>query len=182
MEVLIQIQKGSDVSKLEVRGASQESEKAIITGFFNSLGVSEFEEDAKKKVDFKSPKVTEAKTRKPKAEHVQGITKKLPKVGAENRSSFPVEDIAKVLTEKDERPDHWDTGIKEGADGVRRYKCRYFCDCGNQGNHYIPLNLRLGYVKCHECGQHLDVDAATLEDDVNGVPVRDDFGNFFVAR
>jgi hypothetical protein len=86
--------------------------------------------------------------------------------------------VTSHLTPKDE-PEFYKTGIKVDEDGTKRYKCRYTCECGKKGNHYIPL--KTVDVTCHECDYLLDVSLATGKVDALGIPVRDKNGNFFIA-
>lgn len=109
----------------------------------------------------------------------------LPMIGSENRAQFPVKEIAKVSPSFDKKtgaegePAHWVTGIKVADDGGKRYKCRYGCDCGYKSNIYIPLGQE--FVSCYECNNDMFVELAAGKVDGDGVPVRDQMGNFFVA-
>lgn len=124
-------------------------------------------------------------------------SRQLPLIGQETRSAFSLAEVAKIkegvikdkanpveaVAEAEspaEKPDYWETGIKTDADGTKRYNCRYYCDCGAKGTHYIPLGIES--VRCHECKTELAVDTATFEVDEQGVPVPNQYKNFFVAR
>lgn len=76
-----------------------------------------------------------------------------------------------------EKP-YYKTGIKV-IEGVNYFKCRYFCECGNEKNRYIPLGQQ--DVRCHRCSSIIDVEPATKKVGKDGVPERDSKGNFFVA-
>src|SRR5699024_12601331 len=49
---------------------------------------------------------------------------------------------------------HYHTGVKE-SDGIKKYKCRYFCECGNERNQYIELGTE--EINCHSCDSIIDV-------------------------
>ncbi|HHT7152329.1 hypothetical protein BK718_16935 [Bacillus thuringiensis serovar andalousiensis] len=103
-------------------------------------------------------------------------TRKLPIVDV-NRSSFPVEEIAKITKKKETNPTHWKTGIKYDDGGKPRYRTRYeCCMCGNRGNQYEYEGNK--FTKCHKCNAKLKIVQA-ME---NGFPERDTFGNFYVAN
>ncbi|MCU5282287.1 hypothetical protein P4V71_23990 [Bacillus thuringiensis] len=104
-------------------------------------------------------------------------TRKLPIVDV-NRSSFPVEEIAKITKKEEEAdPIHWKTGIKYDEEGNPRYRTRYeCCMCGNRGNQYEYKENK--FTKCHKCNAKLKIVQATK----NGFPERDAFGNFYVAN
>ncbi|MBY0039790.1 hypothetical protein H7U08_25145 [Bacillus cereus] len=104
-------------------------------------------------------------------------TRKLPIVDV-NRSSFPVEEIAKITKKEEEAdPIHWKTGIKYDDEGTPRYRTRYeCCMCGNRGNQYEYEGNK--FTKCHKCNAKLKIVQATE----NGFPERDAFGNFYVAN
>jgi len=103
-------------------------------------------------------------------------TRKLPIVDV-NRSSFPVEEIAKITKKEEADPIHWKTGIKYDEEGNPRYRTRYeCCMCGNRGNQYEYKENK--FTKCHKCNAKLKIVQATK----NGFPERDAFGNFYVAN
>ncbi|KMQ12765.1 hypothetical protein ACU80C_11970 [Bacillus mycoides] len=103
-------------------------------------------------------------------------TRKLPIVEV-NRSSFPVEEIAKITKKEEADPIHWKTGIKYDEEGNPRYRTRYeCCMCGNRGNQYEYKENK--FTKCHKCNAKLKIVQATK----NGFPERDAFGNFYVAN
>ncbi|WP_144488869.1 hypothetical protein [Bacillus thuringiensis] len=103
-------------------------------------------------------------------------TRKLPIVEV-NRSSFPMEEIAKITKKEEADPTHWKTGIKYDDKGKPRYRTRYdCCMCGNRGNQYEYEGNK--FTKCHKCNAKLKMVQATK----NGFPERDAFGNFYVAN
>ncbi|PFD09183.1 hypothetical protein [Bacillus cereus] len=103
-------------------------------------------------------------------------TRKLPIVEV-NRSSFPMEEIAKITKKEEADPIHWKTGIKYDEEGNPRYRTRYeCCMCGNRGNQYEYKENK--FTKCHKCNAKLKIVQATK----NGFPERDAFGNFYVAN
>ncbi|WP_242315580.1 hypothetical protein [Bacillus cereus group sp. BfR-BA-01355] len=103
-------------------------------------------------------------------------TRKLPIVEV-NRSSFPMEEIAKITKKEETDPIHWKTGIKYDDEGTPRYRTRYeCCMCGNRGNQYEYKENK--FTKCHKCNAKLKIVQATK----NGFPERDAFGNFYVAN
>ncbi|HDR4861591.1 TPA: hypothetical protein QCR61_003886 [Bacillus cereus] len=103
-------------------------------------------------------------------------TRKLPIVEV-NRSSFPMEEIAKITKKEEADPTHWKTGIKYDDEGKPRYRTRYdCCMCGNRGNQYEYEGNK--FTKCHKCNAKLKIKIATKK----GLPERDSFGNFYVAN
>lgn len=117
------------------------------------------------------------------AERTKGISRKLPIVGMDERTTFPLSETAKVKESERKNtsaPEHWETGIKEDSDGSKRYRCHYRCRCGGQGKRYIPLDF--DYIYCRDCEEEIDVKPATGKVKVDGVPERDSFGNFFVGK
>lgn len=230
MEVLVEVFNGDKKSTLQMKGASQDNEHAVISGFFQHLGSSiqspvntpknpirtgieviseenskvtpansqkdarpfqQFDEDferIKKLTEglnvyqpYKTAKVEDAKTDEPDP---SPVSRRLPMLGQESRTSMPIAEMAKITSfsngSKDDEPEHWKTGIKEDEDGTKRYKCRYWCSCGDKGNHYIPIGTSTVY--CRSCDEEMSVETATFEEDKDGIPERDDYGNFFIAR
>lgn len=107
-------------------------------------------------------------------------SRQLPLTGS-TRSTNSIAEVAKVVeVSKGDEPEHWKTGIQVSEDGTKRYRAYYWCDCGNKGKRYIPKDKE--FLHCHSCNEKLYVDAATLELDNEGLPKRDKFGNFYVAR
>lgn len=77
------------------------------------------------------------------------------------------------------KPEFWTTGIKVETTGRKRYKCRYFCECGHKGSHYIPLGVT--QIECHVCEYHILVEPAG-KINADGIPHRDRFGAFYNAH
>lgn len=207
MDVVIKINNGSSVSEMEMKGASDKSEAAIIAGFFGQMGTVVQPEPIKLSADpivrsegkklatgfVKSPEIKIKEPIKSAEEITKAVndsfdnmiekalrperTRRLPLVGQESRSAFPVSETAKVA--KAEEPEHWKTGIKVDEDGTKRYKCHYVCGCGSKGRRYIPLDF--DFVYCRDCESELDVYPAAESVGTDGIPDRDGFGNFFVA-
>lgn len=105
-----------------------------------------------------------------------GISKALPKINDHRSLSVSVAERVEAQQEQD----HWKSGIKVDDDGTERYRCYYWCDCGSKGKRYIHEQDEL--VSCRECGNEIYVEAATPNYQDNGLPERDKFGNFFIAR
>lgn len=95
-----------------------------------------------------------------------------------NRSlQVPIAEVADLSN----MPEWYETGIKL-KDGVPHYRTRYWCQndlCKNQGNHYVPLNATT--TACHDCGLELELRPAIGIVGADGIPERDQFGNFFRA-
>jgi hypothetical protein len=108
------------------------------------------------------------------------VSRKLPIIDLNRSEMVSVgEKIQAAIQQNGAEPEFYKTGIKIDEDGTKRYKCRYTCKCGKKGNHYIPLKTEK--VTCFDCGEPLKVSLAVGEVDAHGVPVRDDFGNYFTA-
>ncbi|WP_042472861.1 DnaD domain-containing protein [Bacillus ndiopicus] len=107
---------------------------------------------------------------------IQPLPKALPKIDADRTLQVS---IAESLEAKEEQ-EHWKTGIKVEDDGTKRYRCYYWCDCCSKGKRYIHEHDEI--ITCRECGQELYVETATPNYQTNGLPERDKFGNFFIAR
>lgn len=75
---------------------------------------------------------------------------------------------------KEEQPEHFKTGIVED-DGIKKYKCRLHCDCGNHQNVYIDKMSKT--VICPNCDKPHQVRDAKE----SGFPNRDAWGNYYIA-
>lgn len=227
MEVFVKFNDGQKTSEMELKGAPDGTERNVIFGFFEALGVpkptptrnmggyvqespgikpvqEQMEELAHVPVAQKKtirpgvytnitsgpPKASELKDDR-LDEMIESVLRPskprvLPKIGSETRSEFSVEEIAKVKASNsqkggvEESPEHWVTGIKVGHNGEKRYKCRYWCECGYNSNIYIPLGQE--FVSCYECNDDMFVAPATKATDEDGAPERDPMGNFFIAN
>lgn len=102
--------------------------------------------------------------------------KVLPKIDDQRSLNVSVAERVEAQQEQE----HWKSGIKVDEDGTKRYRCYYWCDCGSKGKRYIHEYDEL--VSCRECGQEMYVEVATPNHQDNGLPKRDKFGNFFIAR
>jgi hypothetical protein len=135
------------------------------------------------------PKATEiierAKQKQAQEEPKGSKPRQLPIIDREHSEIVSVgEALQKALEAKksddEDVPEHWHTGIKIDDDGTKRYRCRYECpSCGDKGKRYIPLGTES--IQCRACEKELKVVAATGMWDPKGVPVRDGWGNYFMA-
>ncbi|MBU8576458.1 hypothetical protein ACQKEX_14510 [Bacillus pumilus] len=80
--------------------------------------------------------------------------------------------------------DFMSTGIKDAKSDRPRYRTRYICNCGEQGNHYIYE--KSSTVSCHKCKERLTVICATAfghpSENMNNIELcRDRHGNFYLA-
>lgn len=73
----------------------------------------------------------------------------------------------------------WREGIQI-ENGKPRYQAFYWCNCGKQAKRFIDKETRT--VSCDQCSAVIMVEPATTEVQDNGLPVRDQWGNFFVAK
>lgn len=101
----------------------------------------------------------------------QTLTKTLPKIDDERRMNVS---IGEIIGKENF------SNVRESEDGQKLYQTGYWCNCGHEGKRYIPETN--DYTKCHQCGEKLLVEPATLDDDEYGIPVADKDGNFFIAR
>lgn len=97
------------------------------------------------------------------------VSKKLPKIDSERSMTTPIGELIS-----------FQHNIKEIDNGILLYQTHYTCDCGHEGKRFIRNTN--DYTKCHDCGEKLVIEPATLEYDEKGIPVPDSFGNFFIAR
>lgn len=138
---------------LKAEQVSAEHVTAIIQGFFQQ------------------PILIEATPIKQAVETQTNTPKQLSKINATRTLHTPIGDI---VAQK-----QWETGIKVREDGTKHYQAYYWCECGDKGKRYIaPTDTTLC---CRACEQALVVEPATLTKE-NGLPERDTFGNFFIAR
>ncbi|MFF5993432.1 hypothetical protein AAGS61_01600 [Lysinibacillus sp. KU-BSD001] len=104
----------------------------------------------------------------------QSISKALPKINGDRTLHTPISELVEEDTA------HWQTGIKTDEDGTKRYRCYYWCDCGSKGKRYVPKDAEI--LVCRDCNQELFIEGATPSIQSDGLPERDNFGNFFIAR
>jgi len=135
-------------------------------------------------------------TKKPDAPKPQGVSRKLPIINQNERSSFTIADnpkfahlvnaateiaehTPKAQTKIDATNDHLKTGIKiEDVNGVPTQLYRARCDCpkcGWKGNRYVKDNNF--YAKCFGCKIKLAVIPAT-----NRAMIPDEWNNYFHAH
>lgn len=187
MKVYVQL-KDSELraTKIEAKQAD-----AIIHGFFSVLGAAPVqladEVEVPKKVievpvttvakpvppKYSSPSVTVTVDKTKLASPAPLTPKTLPKIDDGRSLSVP---IGELLQNELTLP----ANIRTLEDGTKIYQAHYDCDCGHSGRRYIVETNN--YLKCHKCNEKLLVEAATLEDDENGIPKPDIDGNFFIAR
>jgi hypothetical protein len=133
------------------------------------------------KDDPKPPKIFPNKPVDVSNESVKPSTsRKLPLIDSNRSEIVSVGEKLQAALNPNDEPEFYKTGIKIDEDGTKRYKCRYTCQCGRKGNHYIPL--KTPEVWCHDCEEPLEVGLAAGEVDAKGIPVRDDFGNYYYAH
>lgn len=174
MEVLIEIEKGGNRGKLSIKGASKSLSPEILTEFFAQFtdGRNDrYKEQAVIKTSTKQQFVETQKEQKSRS-------RQLPLIGASSNSLLPMGEIAKIKYEP--KPEHWITGIKVDDDGTKRYRLHYWCSCGSKGKRYVPLETET--IICRECEKELTVQPATDEEADGDIPVRDEFGNYFIAK
>lgn len=111
-------------------------------------------------------------------EKSQQISKVLPKINAERTLTTPISEVAKINCASESGLPHF--GTKEFEDGQIKYQCKYWCDCGHTGKRWVSRSAV--YAHCHECNSKLIVEPATPEFREDGLPVQDNFNNFFIAR
>lgn len=107
----------------------------------------------------------------PPAVVTQNAPKVLPKIDDQRSLHTPIGELIPQ--------EHWETGIKI-VDGVNKYRTHYWCDCGSKGRRYVDIKDET--LKCRDCEKELYIEDATPNLQENGLPERDNFGNFFIAR
>lgn len=168
-------------NKISAEGVQGEQVNKVIDGFFDFLNGSATPVDKEQSV---------VATESPKAVPVYiPVTPKPQQVVKEEPKSVS-SPVSKVLPKiNDQRTLNTSIGelvalkpsnIRETEDGTKLYQTHYTCDCGHTGKRFIRESN--DYTKCHECGEKLLVEPATLEDDADGIPMPDLDGNFFIAR
>lgn len=170
-------------NKISAEGVQGEQVNKVIDGFFNFLcGPTKTPADIKNpviKVETQkilsvpvstSPKTQQVVKEEPKSES-PSVSKVLPKINDQRTLNTSIGELIMPL-----KP----SNIREIGDGIKLYQTHYTCDCGHTGYRFIRETN--DYTKCHECGEKLLVEPATLEDDADGIPMPDLDGNFFIAR
>lgn len=120
-------------------------------------------------------KITETLKKETASQNPQKI---LSKVNGTRSLNVPIGEI--IESKQEEEQTNWKTGIRYNNEDEPRYQTKYWCDCGNTGKRYVPKDSK--YVHCHECNQKLIIEPATLKKDEHGLPERDQWGNFYIAR
>lgn len=169
-------------NKISAEGLQGEQVNKVIEGFFSFLNGPTKPAGIKQPVDlFESPKAVpvyvpvppktqQVAKEEPKSES-PSVSKVLPKINDQRTLNTSIGELIMPL-----KP----SNIREIGDGIKLYQTHYTCDCGHTGYRFIRETN--DYTKCHECGEKLLVEPATLEDDVDGIPMPDLDGNFFIAR
>lgn len=75
-------------------------------------------------------------------------------------------DIAAQEVVEDEKQMHFDTD---------KFQAYYICKCGDRGKHYIERSQI--HINCWNCGKRMQVRDAHIQ----GFPMKDDFGNTYIA-
>lgn len=203
MSISINIKSNNFTGDIVVNQAEERIKKQVIQGFFEvakgsglgiATGIEVLEKNGTEDVEYESTNHDEDDTMRYhelNEKITKGIDKgidevvrnrQLPLIGSERRENVSIGESLgeKLIKDNPEQPDYWKTGIKTDDNGRERYKLRYWCECGGKGNHYIPLGTEEVY--CHDCNNIMVVENATNEFDYDGVPIRDDYGNFYIAR
>jgi hypothetical protein len=182
--VELKVQTTDKAINLSLKSASQVDRTQIVNLIASLFNLESSFEPNEMALTISSPIQNEFKSQTiaPKIEiHNEKLPKKLPMIDSIRTEMVSFgEKLQAAIQKKESEPEFWKTGIKIDEDGTKRYKCRYTCDCGAKGNHYIPL--KTAEVNCFECEQPLEVSLATGEVDATGVPIRDSFGNYYVAK
>lgn len=177
-ELKVTLKDGEKESSITLSEFNEDHQLAVIDGFFKFFDV---------KVDFKEMIEVYRRSGKEYKEFYDKLDKQ-----EENKEDRDIKrefeegygTIDKEDKSEDEKSDDYKiTGIRIGKLGNKAYKCRYKCECGDKGNHYIEKYRKT--VTCWECQRILDVQPATE----NGDPVdednleqyQDSYQNFYVA-
>lgn len=185
----LKIQTVGKVADLSLKSASQQDRYQVINLLASLVNVKVEEmnltisntSDHGCKCSPVSQKVSKVLETEQKVTEKSVATRKLPMIDS-NRSQMVSfgEKLQEAIQQKEKEPEFYKTGIKIDEDGTKRYKCRYTCNCGQKGNHYIPLKTT--EVNCFKCEQPLQVSLAAGEVDALRIPVRDSFGNYYIAE
>jgi ribosomal protein L37AE/L43A len=200
----LQIRTSHEQVGLKMSGVSKEDQSFVINHVFQFLRRKEAVEAPaaekseiqpflkvnvqSKSTDYKQKAaeiIERAKQKQTQEEPKGSKPRQLPSIDWEHSEIVSVgEALQKALEAKksddEDVPEHWHTGIKIDDDGTKRYRCRYECpSCGDKGKRYISLGTES--IQCRACEKELKVVAATGMWDPTGVPVRDSWGNYFMA-
>lgn len=189
------IQTAEEKVDLKMQGVTTSDQSAVISKLFLFLNSrreavqappKQFELKPLVKIEdrYKDKKATEIiKELMPgQEEPKESRPRRLPFVDREHSNIVSVgEALQKAVAKKSEVPSWWHTGIKVDDGGTKRYRCRYECPaCGDKGKRYIPLDTKT--IQCRKCEADLKVVTAVGMWDALGIPVRDSWGNFFIAN
>lgn len=184
MDLFLKIQVGEKVSELEVKQVSKSSEAAVIEGLFKLLSVSSEKPNIQAVVEDSPLAAAELQDAYNRVD--LSVAKEERQLVKEWKAIEPQEEEPEEETpyfdepQEEETPEYWVTGIKVNSEGKKKYKCRYWCECGSQSNHFVLPGTET--IRCHECKSEIDVMPASFNFDGDGIPLRDNFGNFYVAR
>ncbi|MGG1444958.1 hypothetical protein ABE354_23490 [Brevibacillus laterosporus] len=188
VKISIKDDKGKE-AELELQETDSLSKLVIVQNVFNIFGVDkdilktvkEFEKIGKAYSHFFDNMKQEEEQAEEKQIDKEEVREQMIKGFQEtNESPENQEDQEKQVNTAPDNveqvSDYLTTGIKEDANGTKRYKLRYECPiCMNKGVHYVYKNSSETW--CHACGTNMPIKAAHKE----GFPNRDSFGNFYRA-
>ena len=169
-------------NKISAEGVQGEQVNKVIDGFFNFLNGSAIPAGNEQPViTSESPKAIpvtisapskpqQVAKEEPKKSETPPASKVLPKIDDQRTLKTSIGELVAL------KP----SNIRETEDGTKLYQTHYTCDCGHTGKRFIRETN--DYTKCHECGDKLLIEPATLEEDKDGIPMPDIDGNFFIAR
>lgn len=159
-------------AELTLKDVNSAQASAAIHGFFNVVHKqSVIEEPARVKPN-EPQKIKQPIVPSSSSDNVQpSVSKALPKIDDQRSLQTPIRELIPK--------EHWMTGIKTD-DGGERYQTYYWCDCGSKGKHFVRIEDKT--VICRDCGTELYLEDASPITQENGLPERDNFGNFFIAR
>lgn len=178
-------------ASLKVEGIQDQNARNIINGFFAALGVAKQPEPLTVVQNVVVPrppaavKTTQAPKEKVKVptteDSVVGtqVKKVVEKINSERSLSATIGEMTKITPISNTYENVENYGIKD-FDGVLKYQCKYWCDCGHHGKRWVSKEPN--HVYCHECNSKLIVEPATMEISDDGLPVQDKHNNFFIAR
>ncbi|MED4914350.1 hypothetical protein [Parageobacillus thermoglucosidasius] len=186
------IQTAEEKVDLKMQGVTTSDQSAVISKLFLFLNRREAVQAPPKEFEFKP--LVEGRYKDKKATEIikelmpgqegqkESRPRRLPFVDREHSNIVSVgEALQKAVAKKSEVPSWWYTGIKVAGDGTNTYRCYYKCpSCGDKGKRYIPLDTKT--IQCRNCEAELKVVTAVGMWDATGIPVRDTWGNFFIAN
>lgn len=169
-------------NKISAEGVQGEQVNKVIDGFFNFLSGGATPAGNEQPVVKLEPSKAISKPisavptepqhvvkEEPKSES-PSVSKVLPKINNQRTLNTKIGELVALTP----------SNIRETDEGIKLYQTHYTCDCGHTGKRFIRETN--DYTKCHNCGEKLLIEPATLEDDADGIPMSDIDGNFFIAR